>query len=430
MTNPEITKLPKSRIEIKFRITPNEARPYLDQAVTEISNTQPIKGFRPGKAGYDDVKREFGEMKIWETALEKIVRAYYIKTLLNENLESIGSPEVSVEQIIPNQEIKFTTTVSLMPHAIELADYDKQQVTRKCKTISEGDMEHALQDLRKMRRTEAAVDRAATGDDLILADLEISKNNVTLEGGLTKDYKIYLSEEHYIPGFTKKIVGMKKGETKSFDLEFPKEHYNKQLAGQPATFKVTVNDVYELKLPELNDDFAKAMGLASLDKFKELLKQNLQHEEDHRADEAAEIELLNKLVKATRFSEIPDILINEEVRRMIRELENTALERGMKMEDYLASIKRTTDQLKLDFIPRALERIQTAVIIKEIAKREGITISDEEVEAEQDRLINGLKESDKETRELIASPDYRDYLAVQLKNQKVLKLLKEKSIKV
>ncbi|MFH1620488.1 MAG: trigger factor [Patescibacteria group bacterium] len=429
MTNSEITKLPKSRVQIKFTVTPDEAKPYLEKAVTEISNAQPIKGFRPGKAGYDDVRREFGEMRIWETALEKIVRAYYVKTLLDENLESVGSPEVSVEQIVPNQDIKFTTTVSLMPYATELADYDKQEVIRKCKEIGEAEVEHALQDLCKMRRTEVVADKAATADDMILVDLEISKDGVILEGGITKDHKIYLNEDHYVPGFTEQVAGLKKGDVKDFELEFPKEHYNKHLAGKPATFKVTVKDVYELKMPELNDDFAKELGLESLEKLKELLKKNLQHEEDHRADEAAEIELLDKLAKASRFSEIPDILLNEEVRRMIRELENTATERGMNIDDYLASIKRTIDQLKLDFVPRAIERIQTAIIIKEVAKRENVTVSDQEIEDEQDRLISGIKESDKETRELIASPDYRDYLSIQMKNQKVLKLLKEKGIK-
>jgi trigger factor len=429
MQKPTIKQLPKSLVELKFSVPVEDAKPYLDQAVAEISTARPLPGFRPGKASYEDVKRAYGEMLIWETALEKLVRAVYVKAILNENIETVGSPEISVEKLVPGQPVEFTVTAPTMPSVTELADYSKPQVDRKGRTIKEDEVEKAIEDLRKMRRSEVVTDKAAGKDDMVLVDMEIKKDHVPVEGGTSRDHRVYLNEAHYIPGFAEKLVGAKKGENKTFTLEFPKDHYNKQLAGQPMEFAVQVKDVYELQLPELNDEFAQALGVESADKLRELLTTNIQQEADHKADEAAEIELLEKLVKASRFSEVPDILLNEEVRRMMHELEHGIEEQGGKFEDYLQSIKKTKDDLRLDFVKQALQRINTAVLIKEIGKKENITVDDHEVDEEIDRILNSLRPDDKQTRERVSSPDYRDYVATQLKNRKVLEMVKEKGIK-
>lgn len=428
MTEATITRLPKSRVELRFEVTPEEAKPYLDAAVNDISTKQPLKGFRPGKATYEDVKRAYGEMRIWETALERIVRACFVKTVLDRELNTVGSPEISVEQLVPNQNIRFSATVTLVPEVTRLMSYDKPLVKRKKKTVTDDQVDKTIDDLRRMRRTESVVDRPAGREDMALIDLEIRKNGVVVDGGVTKDYRVYLNEEQYIPGFAEKLVGAKKGDALTFDLAFPKDHYNKQLAGTSVTFAVTVKDIFEPRLPELNDEFARSLGQETVGALRALLASNLQREEDERSEASAEIELLQALVKGSAFGEIPDLLVNEEVRRMIKELEMTAEERGMRLDDYLKSIKRTPDELRMDFIPRAIERIQTALLIKEIAKREQIQPSEEETAAEQDRLLSGIKESDKETRDLVASPEYRDYIASQLRNRKVIELLKQRAI--
>ncbi len=430
MSDPIITQLPHSQVEINFVVTPEEAQPFIDQAVIDISNSQPIRGFRPGKAGYNDVKLAYGEMSIWESALERIVRAHYVKTVMEQKIDTIGSPEIKVKKLVPHQEISFSTTATLMPQVSNLVDYAQPLVTRQaCRVVTDEEVQRALDNLRKVRRTEAAVDRAATMEDAVLIDLEIKKDQVIVEGGATRDYKIYLFESHYIPGFSQQLVATKKGVVKTFELKFPPEHYNKQLAGQSLEFTAAIKDVIEIKLPAADDTFAQEHGLESSDKLRQLLRQNLQTDADQKANEAAEIALLDKLVKNSRFTEIPELLINEEVRRMYYELEHSAEERGMQMADYLSSLKKTADQIKLDLVPRAIERIQTAVLIKEIGKRENVEVTGQEIEAEQNRILDSLPKDNKETRERVASPDYRDYIAAQMKNRKVLELLKAKGIR-
>lgn len=427
MTEPIVTRLPKSLVELKFTVTPEEAKPYLDQAAQDMQTAKPIAGFRPGKAPYEEVKKAYGEMRIWETALERIVRARYVATILAQSIETIGSPAISVEQIVPGQDLKFTVTAPVMPHVMSLLAYDQPLVTKKAKAVGETEIDAALEDLRKMRRQEVIANHPATKDDMVVIDLELKKDNVPLEGGASINYKVYLNEPHYIPGFAEQVVGMKKDEVKKFVLPFPAEHYQKHLAGQDVEFNVTAHDVYELALPKLDDEFAAGLGLDTMEKLRELLKTNMTQEMEHKADEAAEIELLEKLVSGSKFSEVPELLINEEVRRMYGELEHSAEEQGMNMQDYLSQLKKSADEIKFEMVPQAMKRVQTAVLVKEVAKKEGVEIADEEVNAEIDRILEGVQ--DKETRERVTSTDYRDYVAAQMKNRKALQIIKQKAIK-
>lgn len=428
MPQTTITRLPKSEVKIVFVVSLDEAKPYLEEAVKEMSSSKPLPGFRPGKAGYDDIKRAYGEMVIWETALERIVRAFYIKTILSEEIDTVGSPAITVDKLTPGQDIVFTVIAPVQPTIESLPDLKACKVGFKKPIIDEKRVDNVLEEMRKMRRTEARVDRPATLDDLVIIDLEMKKNHVVLEGGTGRDYRVYLAEDHYIPGFSKELVGVKEGEERSFSLSFPQEHFQKHLAGQHVDFTAKAKSVFELKLPEINEDFAKAVGLDSVEKLREKLKENLTLEAEHKAQESAEIELLEKLVDASKFGEMPDILVNEEIRRMMAELEHGVEEQGMKWDEYLSSLKKTKDELKLEFVPQAIRRIQTAVLIKNIAKQEKTTASDDEVDQEVDKILAQLRADDTETRERVTSPDYRDYISIQLRNRKAIEWLKTQCI--
>ncbi len=429
MSQPTIEKQPGSTIKLVFTVTPEEAKPYVDEAVKELGASKPIAGFRPGKAPYQEIVKAFGEMRIWETALERIVRALYMRAILDNDIDTVGSPEVQVDKLTPNADIRFTIIAPIAPQVEQAADYKRERVTYEARAVKDEDVEKALRDLRMMQRKEVASSNPATNEDLAVIDLEMKRDNVVLEDGSAKDYRLYLAEQHYIPGFTDKIVGMKEGEEKTFTLPFPKEHFQKHIAGKDVDFTVRLKQVFKLELPELNDEFAKTLGMKDVQTLKDLLRRNIGLEEGERAKQKAEIELLEKLVDESRFSEIPEILVNEEVRKMLRELEQTVAERGMKVEDYLASIKKTADDLRMEFVPQAMRRIRTATLIKNVAKQEDIKIKDADVDTEIDTILKGLREDDAETRKRVTSPEYREYVAIMMRNQRALDVLKSYGIK-
>lgn len=423
------TDLPRSEVKLVFEVGYEEVRPYLDEAAREMSTSRPLPGFRPGKASFDDVKRVHGEMKILESALERIIRAFYAKATLNEDLHVVGSPAISVEQLAPEQPIKFTVIAPLEPTVLELPDLKKCSLQKPTKEVSEKEVRHALEEMQKMRRNEVRVDRAASMEDLVIIDLTMSRDGVVVEGGTGRDYRIYMNEPHYIPGFTEAIRGLKEGEERAFKLPFPSEHYQKHLAGKEINFHAKATGVFAMQLPEINDDFAKGVGLKDLEALQQKLRENLQREEARRNEEASEIEMLEKLVDASKFTEVPEVLITDETRRMMEELQHGVENQDMKWDDYLSSMKKTRDELRLEMTTQAIRRIKTAVLVKAFAKQQNLTMTEEELDEETDAILDRVPEKEKETRERIASPDYRQYIAIQLRNRKALEWLKGECVK-
>lgn len=429
MQAPTIEKLPGSKVKLVFKVTPEDAKPYLDEAVRALSEAKPLPGFRPGKASYADVARAHGEMRIWETALERIVRASYLKALIDQDLDTVGSPEIQVDKLTPGADIQFTAIAPLSPTVTKLTSYNAPVANYSAREIKDEDVDKAITELRGMQRKEVRSTEAATKDDLVVIDMDMLHKNVQVEGGAGRDYRIYLSENNYLPGFAEKLVGVKEGEERSFILKFPEDHYQKHLAGQDVEFKTTARSIFKLELPVLDEAFAKSLGQESVDALKSIIKKNIGEEEADRSRQKCEIEMLEQLVDASTFSDIPELIVNDEVRKMMAELEHSVEERGMKMNDYLESIKKTKDALRLEFVPQAVRRIKTATLIKEIAKREKVTVEESELDHELDHIIEGVPANDAETRARVASPEYREYVSILLRNQKTLELLKMRCIK-
>ncbi len=423
------TDLPRSEVKLEFDVAYEEALPYLAQAAQEMSTAKPLPGFRPGKASFEEVNRAYGEMSVLETALERIIRAFYAKTILSESLDVVGSPNIQVDTLTPGQPIKFTIIAPLEPKALHLPDLKTCIVEEKKKEITPKEVDRAIEEMRKMRRSEVRVARGATMEDLVVVDVSMMKDHVALEGGTGRDYRIYMAEPHYIPGFTQAIHGIKEGEERSFTLPFPTEHYQKHLAGTQVDFTAKATGVFEMQIPPLDDTFAQGAGLKTLQELKEKLKENLTLEESRRREEASEIALLEKLVDVTKFAEVPDVLVTDETRRMLEELQHGVEEQEMKWEDYLVSIKKTKDQLRLDMAPQAIRRVKTAVLIKAFAKEQQVTISEEDLDTETDEILARIKPEDHEARTRVTSPEYRQYIAIQLRNRKTLEWLKKTCVK-
>ncbi len=424
-----VTHLPKSEVKLEFTVSPEEARPYLEEAVKELSSSRPIPGFRPGKVPFADGMRLYGPMVVLEASLERIIRSAYVRAVVDKQLSPVGSPSVNVDQITPDQPIKFTIIAPLEPTVTKLPEPKDCSVERKGTKIEEKQIDETIDQVRKMRRVESPVERAATADDLVVIDLEMKKDNVIIDGGAGTGYRVYLSEEHYIPGFSKELVGIKAGDERTFTLPFPKEHYQKHVAGHNIDFTVKAKQVFELQLPEMDEAFTKSLGAESVEDLRKKVRENMEQEANQKSDEAAEIAMLEQLSEKATFSDIPEILVNEEVRRMLGELQQGIDQQGMKWDDYLSSIKKTMDDLKLEFAPQAVRRIKSAVLIKAFAKQANIEVNDTEVDEEIDHILTSLRKGDNETRERVSSPDYREYVMVQMRNRKALEWLKDQCVK-
>ena len=419
-------KTEKSEMEVKISIPFSEQKKNLELAAQKISKEKPLAGFRPGKAPYEMVERRVGAMAILEMALPRIVEEAYIQMLKDERQEAVGQPKVDMEKVVPNDEVVFKVKFSLLPQ-IKIGDYKKIKVKRKKPEVEEKKVERALKDLQRMQHKEALVDRKAESADKVVIDIDMYQEKVPIEGGTAKAHQIYLKDEYYIPGLKEKIIGMKKGEVKEFELSLPKDYSNKSMAGKKMEFKIKLNDVYQIDLPELDDDFAKTLKLDSLKALKEQLKKNLMEEEKGKTEQKAELEMIDEIIKISRIDDIPQVLLDNETEKMISELKSEITAQGADFEQYLASIKKNSEEIKLDFMDQAVRRIKMALITRQLALEKEIKLTEEELKAELEKL-RGVYKNDEKSLEYINSPSYEDYLKNLLTNRKVIDILKKECI--
>lgn len=423
-----IKKLPKSEVELAVTVTTDEMRPFLEAAAQEMATTSKIEGFRPGKAPYDLVTRRFGEMKIYEAALENAVRSTYVKALLAEKINAVGQPKIDVKTLAPGNPLVYTATVPVLPAITRLADYRSIKVARHPVEIKPKDVDSALAMLQKMQRRETSVDRTANASDKIVVDMDLTQSGVAIEGGQARGHAVELAEPYYVPGFTDAVIGIKKGETRNFTLNFPAEHYQKNIAGKPVDFKVTATDVVELAPPALDDAFAATLGQNSLAALKDLVEKNLHEEAGEKEAAREESEIIKQIVAGSQFEDFPAVLVNAEGERMLLELERSVAAQSVSFDEYLKNLKKTRADLKLGFAPRAIERLKAALAVRAVAEKEGISATDEEVMNEVTRQIN-LYKDDPETQKNIREPEYAEAVRGALRNQKVMKILKELVVK-
>jgi len=430
MPQVQIEPQPKNSTKLTITVSVEEMKPYIEMAVTHLAEHVEIPGFRQGKASPEAVKQHVGEMGVYEEAVEQAVRATFLEAITANKIEPVGSPEIDVIKMSPNNEFIYTAIVALMPVVEQLADYKTLKIEGKKIAVEDKDIDLALRDIQRMQTKEvrAVSGSAATKDDKVVVDMSIKKDNVPLEGGQANNHAVFLAEAYYIPGFTEQLIGAKEGDQKTFKLEFPKEHYQKHLAGQEVEFEVNVKEIFNLQPPELDDTFATALGQKDLASLKTIIKDNLTHEKEEEEAVKQERELLELLAKNSRFQDVPDLLLNEEINKMIDELKHGIEDQGMVFEDYIKSLKKTLAEIKLDFTPQALTRIKVALVINEVAKKENIKPTEVEVNEELDHLAEHYGDN-KEAKARIYSPAYRDYLENVLRNRKVISFLKGEMVK-
>lgn len=425
--NYKVKNLGKSQIEFTITVTPNEYRKHMENAALKISERVAIKGFRKGKAPYDLIKKEVGEMQILQEALEKIIQETFYEAVKKEETETVGMPALNIEKVAPGNDVVYTAKVALLPK-VKLADLDKIKIERKVKEITDKDIDEVIENLTKMQTKEIIKNGQANKKDKIVIDMNLFLDNIPIEGGQAKDYQVYLSENQHIPGFNDELIGLKKDDEKEFELSFPKNYYNKQLAGNVGKFKIKVKDVYELQFPEINDEFAKTLGQDSLAKMRDLMKKNLEHEAEHKADETAEIEIFETIIEKSTFDEIPEILIDGERKKMFYELTRDLERNGVSVEQYLQDIKKKEEELFEDFKSQATKRAKAALVSRQVAQENNIKVTPEELDKEIKMMQETYKDND-EYKENIKKPEVKESIRNMLANKKVIVFLKDKVLR-
>lgn len=421
----EKKELANSQIELSVEVSSDELQPYLEKGAQKVSEQVKIEGFRPGKAPYDILKQKIGEMTILEEAAHLFVEKQ-VDEIIKDNLigqDPVGQPRIEITKLAPGNPMEFKVVISLLPK-ISLGEYKGFNIKIEPVKVAKEELEKTLRDLREMRAKEVLSEQAAKLGDKVIIDVEMFLDKVPIEGGQSKDVAVILGKDYFVPGFDKKIEGGKKNDTREFSLLYPDNHHQGNLAGKMVDFKVQIKEIYDRQIPELNDEFAAIFQFKNIEELSKALEENIEHEKEHQTEHKYEAEMLEKIINNTKFGDLPELLINNETQVMLGELEQSLSQQGAKLDDYLNHLKKSKEQLILDFAPSAIKRVKTALAIREIAIIEKIKVNEKEI----DDKIEELKvkyQNQKEIQEMIKQSHYRQYLENLLSNEKVIKSLKE-----
>lgn len=431
--NAELTALPGSEVEIRVVLPFAEFEPHLKTAAGAISEEIAIEGFRKGKAPYDVVKARVGENAIYEHAAEIAVRKTYPKARdmlveqgkLSPEHPAIGRPEITISKLAPGNELTYTIKVALMP-SVTLPDWRAIARTatseKKAQTVSDEEVDKALAWIAESRMKLVTVARAAQKDDHAEIDLEIRHEGVKIAEGDSKNHPLVVGQGKFLPGFEDELVGMQAGSRKSFSLTAPADWRDASVAGRTLEFSVTMKLIQERMLPAIDDEFARGLGqFPTLDALKTNIREGLLAEKNEKEIQRVRGITVARIAEKARM-EVPEVLIASELGKMAAELKAGVADLGMKWEDYLLHIKKSEAELKKDWREEATNRVRSALVLREIAREEGINPAEEEVKERAGKFLAQFQDA-AEAGQAIDPRELHDYTQGVLRNEKVFHML-------
>ncbi|MFH0852694.1 MAG: trigger factor [bacterium] len=426
----EITKLPKSEIELKVEVPSEEWQEFINEAAKELSRDLKIEGFRPGHAPSKMVEERIGLDKILEKATDLCVKKCYVEAILDDNIQAIGRPEISVTKIAKDNPFEFKARLAVLPE-VKLPDYKKiardAAKDKKEISISEEEINKSLEWLQRSRTKYSTVARPAQAGDRAEVDFEGECEGEKLPELCSKNHPAVLGRGYFMPGFEENLLGMKEGEEKQFSLLLREDFEPKRLAGKMIDFRAKMNLVQESKLPELNDAFAQGIGsFKDLAALQASVKDGVLAEKKEQERDRWRTKLIEEIAKKSNM-EIPEIMVEGEVHRMLDELKAKISQVGLTYEQYLERFKKTEQILHEEFEKIAGEKVRAYLTLKEIAMQEKIEVSEEEVTKEVDQALRhfaGQEQAEKN----IDLEQLKEYSKDVLKNRKVFEILENDSV--
>jgi trigger factor len=385
-------RLPKSRVVTTLVFAKEDVTAAEDQALQVLGSRTEIKGFRVGHAPSDQIRARVKPEDLLEETVRILVRGQLPTIVEQEKIHPVIPPKIEVVSREP-----LTLTVTFVEKPTVTLKSEKLKVTKKDIAIKEEDVEKVLQSVLGEHRTAHAVDRAAKQGDQVTIDFSAKDEAGKDIGGLTATgYSVLIGAAHLLPGFEEQLVGLKKGDQKTFTLNLPEKFQVEELRGKPAAFTVTVTNVEETHLPALTDEFAKEkLNAASADAFKTMIRDSIKGQEEQFQQMQREKELF-ELIRTHTNVEIAEELLEEEMRSLVSEWSEQLERQQMTIADALKKEGRTIEQAEKDLKKQAEDRWKLRLGMAKLIEEKGITISDDELNAARDEFLARLPADQKD----------------------------------
>ena len=409
----------KNKVLITVDVEPEKFEAALNRSFERNRKKFKIRGFRDGKAPRKMVEQVYGIGAFYDGAFQHLVPQEYEAAVKELNLVPVSEPDYSIVEVEGNSKLVFTASVFVKPE-VKLGEYKGIEIKRIPTDVTDEDVDAELKRLAEEDyRLEPVEGRPAQNGDTVLIDYAGSVDGVAFEGGTAEGQNLELGSGSFIPGFEDQIVGHEVGDEFVVNVTFPEEYHAEELAGKAAEFKVTLHDIKEKIIPEINDDFAaEKSDFETLAEYRGDLKKKLAEKKEKEAKSSTENELIAKAAENAEI-DIPECMFDNAVENMLENYRRQISNYGIKFEDYLKMTGNDIESVREQIRPNAERQVREQLVLEAIADTENLKATDAQIEerlremaamykVEYDEMVKNLSD---ESKEFVAS-DLKPMLAI------------------
>ena len=413
----------KNLKEIVIRIEGEKWEKALDKAFKKANAKAKIPGFRPGKAPKNIYLKNYGIESLFMDASEYTVEEAYNQMLEeNKDLQIAAQPVLDI-RAIDEKYIEYVFTITLKPE-VKLGKYKNLDVKKETVEVSKKEIEEAIDHMREHYKENVVKEGSVENGDIAIIDFEGFKDGVAFDGGKGENYSLEIGSNTFIPGFEDQIIGMNVGEEKDINVTFPEDYHSEDLKGAPVVFKVRVNEIKEVKIPELDKEFFEDLGMEGIDTKEALesqVKENIKAGKEAKVEDEYIEDLLQEIAKTTEI-DVPETMINDETERMVEHFAEHIAMQGLSLDMFYQYTNSSKEDLKEKYKEEAEKRIKFRLILEEIIKVEKIEVTDKEVEAKVEELAQKYNMTKEEVKKQYG--ENLDYIKYDLEVSKAFDIIK------
>lgn len=419
-------KIENQKVVLTIEVVAAELDKAEERACKRFASQVNIPGFRKGKAPRKIVEQHVGKQTVLQEAFDYFIAPEALaEALKDQKMEDIVTrPDIETVTLEEGKDVVFKATVVPRPE-VKLGEYKGLKIAKDEVKVTDEDVDNQLKRMadHQAKMVEAPEGAAVEDGDFTTLDFKGFVDGEAFEGGEGKDYPLQIGSNSFIPGFETQLIGAKVGEEKDVNVKFPEEYHAKELAGKDATFKCTIRSIKHKELPAIDDAFAKAASkFETLDELKADIRKNLTENAERKAENDRKAEALETASKNITV-DIPPVMVDNEVTRMLREMEMRLAQQGMKLEQYLQFAGTDIAKLREQYRETAEKNVRTGLMLEEVAKAENIKVEAADLDKEVEVMAAAYGATPKQVKKIIAEQGRLNDLAATVLRNKTMQFI-------
>lgn len=422
----QLEKLEKSMVKLTIEVSTEDFETSLNKVYQRNKGKITLPGFRKGKAPRAMIEKMYGPAVFYEDAANDVIPGAYEAAVKENDVEVVAQPEIDVVQIEAGKPFIFSATVAVKPE-VTLGEYKGIEVEKKTAEVTAEELDAEIDRVRESNARMISVDdRAVQDGDITVIDFDGYVDGERFEGGKAEDYPLTIGSHSFVDNFEEQLIGKNIGEETEVNVTFPEDYQAEELQGKPALFKVTVKEIKVRELPELDDDFAQDVSdFDTMEEYKADVEKKLLENKEEALQREREEDIVTKIIENSSM-EIPEQMVDTQVRQMLQEFAQRIQSQGLSMQQYMQVTGQTPDKLQEELKPQALKRIQSRLVLEQVVAAEHIEATEEDIQKEMENMASLYRMEIDKLEEMIGEEEKKQ-IVMDLAVQKAVEFVVEAS---